>query len=175
MNVGIWLLNWTIAICGTLFVLTSLWWFPLYMNSSSSAELYEGAPYHAATFRVISVQYSPPTTGIDGGSTPAIASAVGIVEGQRETMDLLPYVYPQDRAELMQRFPPGMVVPVYLFPTLRGVNRIQPQRGSPPEKYQRQAAWASNRALPVVGGIGMLTALLGLWRFFISRRRTVAN
>ena len=171
MNAGIWLLNWMIAICGTFFVLTSVGWFVFYMNSSSSAELYEGAPYHAATFRVISVQYSPPTVGIDGASTPAIATAVGIVEGQREGMDLLPYVYPQDRAELMQRFPEGMVIPVYLFPTLRGVNRIQPLRGSPAEKYQRQATWASNRALPVVGGMGMLTALLGLGRFFLSRNR----
>jgi len=175
VSMGVRLLNWTIGICGTLFVLAFLWWFPLYMNSSSRAELYQGAPYHATTFRVISVQYSPPTAGIDGGSTPEIATAVGIVEGQREAMDLLPYVYPQDRAELMQRYPPGTVIPVYLFPDIRGLNRIQPLRGSPAEKYQRQADWATNRALPVVGAIGLLTALLGLGRFLLSRNRAVAN
>jgi energy-coupling factor transporter transmembrane protein EcfT len=175
MPAGIWLLNLMLTICGTVLVLTFVGWFVFYMNSSSSAELYEGAPYHAATFRVISVQYSPPTAGIDGGSTPAIATAAGIVEGQKEGMDLLPYVYPHDRAELMQRFPEGMVIPVYLFPTLRGVNRIQPLRGPPAETYRRQATWALNRALPVVGAIGMLTALLGLGRFFLWRSRTVAN
>src|SRR5579871_1079931 len=156
MTRGIWLLNLMLTISGTVFVLTSLGWFVFYMNSSSSAELYEGAPYHATTFRVISVQYSPPTVGIDGHSTPAIATAVGIVEGQREGMDLLPYVYPQDREELMQRFPEGTEIPVYLFPTLRGLNRIQSLRGSPAEKYQRQATWASHRALPVVGALGMV-------------------
>ncbi len=75
----------------------------------------------------------------------------------------------------MQRYPPGTVIPVYLFPDLRGVNRIQPLRGSPAEKYQRQADWATNRALPVVGAIGLLTALLGLGRFLLSRNRAVAN
>lgn len=172
---GILLIDWMIGICGTLLVLTSVGWFALYMNSSSRTELYEGAPYHATTFRVMSVQYTPVTVGIDGASSGPFASAVGIVEGQRETMDLLPYVYPRDRLELMQRFPEGTVISVYMFPTLRGVNRIQRVGLPPAEKYQLQATWASNRALPVVAGIGMLTALLVLGRFLVSRNPTVAN
>jgi|SRR5579872_497624 len=173
---GILLIDWMIGICGTLFVLSFVGWFALHMNSSSRAKLYEGAPYHATTFRVISVQYTPATVGINGAaSTGPFAYAFGIVEGQKETMDLLPYIYPRNRLELMQRFPEGTVISVYLFPTLRGVNRIQRVGPPPAEMYQQQATWASNRALPVVGGIGMLTALLVLGRFLVSRNPTVAN
>jgi len=170
LTAGILLLNWMLAICATLFVLTSLGWFVFYMNSSSRADLYQGAPYHATTFRVISVQYSPPTVGADGmASTGPIATAVGIVEGQREAMDLLPYVFPRDRDELMERVPQGTVIPVYLFPTLSGVNRIQLMRGPPALKYQRQADWATNRALPVVAFIGLVTVLLSLARYSLWR------
>ena len=172
---GILLIDSMLGICGTLLVLASVGWFSLSMNSSSRAELYKGAPFRATTFRVISVQYSPPTLGIDGATTAPIASAVGIVEGQRETMDLLPYIYPRGRDELIAHFPEGTVIPIYLFPTLRGANRIQRAGPAPAEKYQQQAIWASNHILAIVGGIGMLTALLLLCRFLVSRNRTIAN
>lgn len=172
MTIGIWLLDVMITVSGTLFFLAAVGALGFYLDSSSRAELYRGVPYHATTFRVISVQYSPPVVVADGPSTGPIASAVGIVEGQRESMDLLPYIFPRDRSDLMERFPEGTVIPVYLFPTLSGVNRIQRIGVSPSQKFQRQSAWASNRALPLVGGMGMLLALLILWRFFLSRNRT---
>jgi hypothetical protein len=172
---GTLLLDWMIGICGTLFVFSFVGWFALHMNSSSRAKLYEGAPYHATTFRVMSVQYTPATVAPDGAATGPIASAVGIVEGQRETMDVFPYIYPRSRDELMAHFPKDTIIPVYLFPTLRGVNRIQRVGVPPAEKYQEQTTWTTNRALPVVGGIGMLTALLVLGRFLVSRNPTAAN
>ncbi len=140
------------------------------MNSSARAELYTGAPYHATTFRVISVQYTPLSAGAgDMAPTGPIATAVGIVEGQKETMDLLPYVFPSDREELMQRVPPGTVIPVYLFPTLDGVNRIQLIRGPAAQRYQRQSTWATTRALPVVALLGLLTLILSLTRYSLWR------
>src|SRR5579864_9487813 len=174
-TVGIRLLDVMISICGVLFFFASVWSLASYLDSSSHAELYAGAPYHSTTFRVISVQYTPPTAGTDlAASTGPSAYAVGIVEGQKETMDLLPYVYPQDRIELTQRFPEGTVIPVYLFPTLEGANRIQRVGIPPAEKFQRRATWVSNLARRLVGGIGMLMALLLLGRVFLSRNRTVA-
>ena len=175
VGIGIRVLDLAIAICGTLLLFASMFVFASYMNSSSRAELYDGAPYHAATFRVISVQYTPKIVGSDiVDSTGPTASAVGIVEGQREAMDLLPYIVPRDQYDLMERFPKGTVIPVYLFPTLRGQNRIQ-RIGTPAaERYQQQVTWTTNRALPVAAGMGMLTALLGLGRFFLSRNRMAA-
>lgn len=176
---GILLLNVMIGICGTVFVFASMFVFSRYMNSSSRAEVYKGTPYHATTFRVTSVQYyRSESVGIDGGiSTYISLSAIGIVEGQRESMDLWPYLHknPRNQQELMEWVPEGIVIPVYLFPTLRGQNRIQLIGAIPTaEAYQQQASWASNRALPALGGIGILTALLSLARFSLSRRR-VAN
>ena len=175
MTAGIWLLDLMIAICGSLFVLGSLFGFVFYTNSSSREQLYQGATYHATTFRVTRVQYYQ---HVSPGPHYTDASAIGIVEGQKESMDLLPYLnrIPRNQYQLMGWVPEGTLIPVYLFPTLEGKSRIQPIHAVPTEEWYRgRATWASNRALPVVGGIGILTVLLGFGRFFFSRNRTVAN
>jgi hypothetical protein len=125
MAAGTRLLDLAITVSGTLFVFGSVFVFASYMCSSSPAELYKGAPYHAATFRVISVQFSH-SAATDIPSYTA-ASAVGIVEGQKESMDLLPYLQspPGSWEELIDEVREGTVIPVYLFPTLRGENHIQ--------------------------------------------------
>lgn len=175
MTPGLRLLELTIEVCGALFVLGSLFGFAFYMKMSSRAELYEGAPYHATGFRVTSVEYyrvHVPGDGENGGHYETYATAIGIVEGQKESMDLLPYLnaIPRDRYQLMDWVPEGTVIPVDLFPTLRGQNRIQPIREEPTEEwYRRRATWASKRALPVTGLIGMVAVLLGLVRFSLWR------
>jgi hypothetical protein len=177
---GIWLLDLMITICGSLFVLGSLFGFVFYKNTSSQAQLYEGAPYHATTLKVTNVQYTRVwmMDGEHGGHSETYASAIGIVEGHKESMDLLLYLnaIPQNQYELMEWVPEGKVIPVDLFPTLRGQNRIQPIREVPAEEWYRgRAMWASNRAFPVIGAIGALAALLGLARFFLCANRRVAN
>jgi hypothetical protein len=68
------------------------------------------------------------------------------------------------------------MIPVCLFPTLGGQSRIQVIHAVPAEEWYRgRATWASNRALPVVGAIGILAALLSLARFFLFANRRVAN
>jgi len=174
MTAGIWLLDLTVGICGTLFVLGSLFGLVFYVNSSSRAQLYEGAPYHVATFRVTSVQY----LWVAGGGSHTEASAVGIVEGQQETMNLMPHLnrIPRNQSDLMKMVPRGTLIRVYLFPTLQGRSRIQSIREVPPEEWYRGSAkWAASRALPMVGVIGILGALLGLARYSLSRNRKVAN
>ena len=175
MTAGIRLLDLMITVCGVLFVLGCLFVFVFYMNSSSRAELYQGAPYHAATFRVTSVQYSRVVTMRNRlNSSYTTAYAIGMAEGREESMNLMTYLTrsPSDQYDLMNMVPEGTVISVYLFPTLKGANRIQPIVGVPPaERYQGRATWASNRALPTVGVIGILTALLILARFSLSRKR----
>jgi len=119
MTMGIRLLDLTITVCGTLFVLGSLFVFVFYMNESSRAQLYEGAPYQATTFRVTSVQYSkvwmPNAT--HGGHFETYAYAMGVVEGKKEAMDLLPFVQaiPRDQYELMEWVPEGTSFPSICF------------------------------------------------------------
>jgi hypothetical protein len=161
-------------------VLGALFGFVFYKNTSSRAQLYEGAPYHSTTFRVTSVQFARITSlsGTKGTHTETRASASGLVEGHKESMDLLPYLnrIPRDEHELRERVPEGTVIPVYLFPTLMWQDRIQLIHGVPTEEwYSGLAAWVSNRVFPVVGAIGILTALLSLARFYLSRNHTVAN
>ena len=183
MTVGIWLLDLMIAIFGTLFVLGCLFGLPLYLNSSSRAELYAGQPYHATTFRVISVEYHQMS------SDPGFqiwAYGLGMVEGKKEFMDLIPYLstlptfhnrLPMNQPELMNMVPEGTVIPVYLFPNLKGANRIQLILARPTaESYHRLAAWTSNRAFPMALLCGIVATLLGFARYGISRsaRRRLA-
>ena len=53
------------------------------------------------------------------GVSESIASATGIVEGQKESMDLLPYITPRDQQELRERFPAALVVLRVWFTALR--------------------------------------------------------
>jgi hypothetical protein len=180
VTAGVWLLDLMSGIFGTLFLLGCFFGFFFYTNSSSLSDLYAGQPYHATTFRVINVQYTQT-------QDPVLVSAyaVGMVEGQRETMDVMPYVVnlpgfhnglPINQLELMTLVPAGTVIPVYLFPNLQGVNRIQLILARPPaENYRRLAVWTSNRAFPVIGLFGVLAALLGLARFGISRLERFAH
>ena len=178
---GIRLLDLLIAVSGALLVFASIFAFTSYMNSSSRAELYRGAPYHPTTFRVTSVHYEHRITydAEGGASTQIIAFAMGVVEGQKESMDLLSYIVPRNQKQLEKVFPPGTVVPVYLFPTLEGENRIRRVSGVPTaERYQQQVTWVTNRVLPVVGVLAILTALLVFARLSISRnqrRELMAN
>ena len=175
VTLGIRLLDLIVAVCGTLFVLGSLFGFVFYMNTSSRAQLYQGAPYHSTTFRVTSVLFYQ---HVSPSPHYTEASAIGIVEGQKESMDLIPYLgrIPRNERQLMNWVPEGTVVPVYLFPTLKGKNRIQPIHGVPTEDWYRGlAAWSSNRVFPVVGAIGILTALLILARLYVSRNGCAVN
>jgi hypothetical protein len=181
MTVGVWLLDLMIAISGTLFVMGSVFGLPLYLNSSSSAELYAGQPYHATTFRVISVQYSQTSDPLQ-----QYAYGLGMVEGKREMMDLIPYIgtlptfhnkNPTNQLELKEMVPEGTSIPVYLFPNLEGVNRVQLILSRPTaESYARLATWTTNHAFPVVALCGLIAALLGFARYAISRsaRRRLA-
>jgi len=182
MTAGIRLLDLTIAVGGTLFVLGSLFGFVFYMNSSTRAQLYKGAPYHATTFRVTSVQYGKVVSiGNNSISSYTTAYAIRVAEGQKESMDLMSCLsrIPRDQYDLMSLVPEGTVIPVYVFPTLKGVNRVQTIQGVPTaEGYQRQAAWASNRAAPALGLLGMITAFLSLIRFSVwrsAKRRLTAG
>ncbi len=88
----------------------------------------------------------------------------GMAEGKKERMNLLPYLkrapsdrFPEDQAELDDSVPPGTVIPVSLFPNLKGQSRIQVIDVLPPgEASRRTETWVLRHApvaLAVLGGL----------------------
>ncbi len=149
------LLGVTIAILGLAFVCCLLFGFVTFLNAHIAFKRVQGQPYHATAFQVTHPYYQR-SAGMHGPDVAVYAS--GIVEGKKEWMDLLPYLkrYPPGQAELNDSVPPGTVIPVYLFPNLKGQSRIQViDVLLPGEASRRTEIWVLRRApvaLAVLGG-----------------------
>src|SRR5208283_2785844 len=101
----------------------------------------QGQSYHATTFQVTRPYYQK-SAGMHGPDVAVYAS--GMVEGKKEWMNLVPYLKPVPRgqAEVNDLVPPGTVIPVYLFPNLKGQSRIQLIDVLPPgEASRRTETW----------------------------------
>src|ERR1700683_3120437 len=118
------LLNLAIAILGLGFFACLLAGFVTFINAHNAFKRVQGQPYHATTFEVIRPYYQK-SSGMHGPDISVYAS--GMVEGNKEWMSLRPYLkrVPRDQAEVNDSAPPGTVIPVYLFPNLKGRSRIQ--------------------------------------------------
>jgi hypothetical protein len=114
------------------------------MNDWMHYRRYEGQTYRRSDFAVTRVYYQrQPKGGID-------VYASGTVEGNREWMNLLPYLHstPHDQEELESRVPAGTSIPVYLFPDLKGRTRVRVFEQTPPaEAYYKATKTALNDAL----------------------------
>lgn len=151
-----------IGMCGFLFLSVLLFGFVMFMNSWSAWQRYQGQSYHATTFQVVRVYYQR-TTGSHGGSTYIYAS--GMVEGKKEWMSLLPYLKtkPQSQDELESMVPAGTMIPIYLFPELKGQTRVELIGPLPPaEANRKQAMYVLNRGLTILGVLGVV--IFGLVR-----------
>lgn len=144
----------------------------MFMNDWSRYQIYEGQPHHRADFEVTRVYYQKhPKGGAD-------VYASGTVEGNREWIDLLPYLHtrPQGQAELEERVAVGTSIPVYLFPNLKGRLRVPVYNVVPPaEAYHRRAMAELNYGLlglALDGGI--LFVLIRLRRLCFEESESVA-
>jgi hypothetical protein len=156
------LLNLTIAILGLAFLCCLLFGFVAFINAYVAVKRVQGQPYHATTFQVTRSYYQK-SAGMHGPDISVYAR--GTVEGQEEWMDLFAYLKRaevnkrslSDQAELNALVPPGTVIPVYLFPNLKGRSRIQLIDVLPPgEASRRTETWVLRRApvaLAVLGGL----------------------
>jgi hypothetical protein len=156
------LLNLTIAILGLAFLCCLLFGFVAFINAHNDFKRVQGQPYHATTFQVTRSYYQK-SAGMHGPDISICAR--GMVEGQEEWMDLFAYLKRaevnkrslSDQAELNDLVPPGTVIPVYLFPNLKGRSRIQLIDVLPPgEASRRTETWVLRRApvaLAVLGGL----------------------
>ena len=135
------LLNLTIAILGLAFFACLLFSFVTFLNAHIASKRVQGQPYHATTFQVTRPYYQQ-SAGMHGPDIAVYAS--GMVEGKKEWMNLIPYLHrvPRGQAELNDSVPPGTVIPVYLFPNLKGQSRIQVIDVLPPGDIRRHAAQA---------------------------------
>ncbi len=154
------LLNLTIAVLGLGFLACLLFGFVTFINAHNAFKHVQGQPYHATSFQVIRPYYQK-SAGMHGPDVAVYAS--GIVEGEKEWMNLLPYLkrVPRDQAELNDSVPPGTAIPVYLFPNLKGQSRIQVIDVLPPgEASRRTETWVLRRAPVALTVLGTLILLL---------------
>jgi hypothetical protein len=150
----------TIAILGLAFVCCLLFGFVAFINAHISFKRVQGQPYHATTFQVTHSYYQK-SAGMHGPDVAVYAS--GMVEGKKEWMNLVPYrkPVPRDQAELDDSVPPGTVIPVYLFPNLKGQSRIQAIDILPPgEASIRTEMWVLRRVPVALAVLGALIFLL---------------
>jgi hypothetical protein len=158
--VSVLLLNLTIAILGLAFLCCLLFGFITFINAHNAFKRVQGQPYHATTFQVARPYYQK-SAGMHGPYVSVYAS--GMVEGKKEWMDLLPYLkrVPRDQVELNDSVAPGTVIPVYLFPNLKGRSRIQVIDVLPPgEASRRTETWVLRRAPVALAVLGVLILLL---------------
>lgn len=150
-----------IALSSLVCVALVLFGFVIFMNAWTKWHQYEGQEYHRAEFQVKRAYYQKRTKG------GADISASGMVEGKPEWISLLPYLHnvPHNEAELQSRVPVGTVIPIYLFPNLKGRARVQVYDPVPP-------AEASHRmAISTIKNTLLALAVMGLALFVLSRLR----
>jgi len=171
------LLDLTIAILGLAFLVCLLFGFVSFINAHNAFKRVQGQPYHATTFQVTRPYYQK-SAGMHGPDVAVYAS--GMVEGKKEWMNLVPYLkpvprgrFPQDQAELNDSVPPGTVIPVYLFPNLKGQSRIQVIDVLPPgEASRRTETWVLRRVPVTLAVLGALILLLVRIRRFCASPAT---
>jgi hypothetical protein len=160
MLMSVVLLNLAIAILGLAFLSCLIFGFVAFINAHNAFKRVHGQPYHATTFEVIRPYYQK-SAGMHGPDISVYAS--GMVEGNKEWMSLGPYLkrVPRDQAEVNDSAPPGTVIPVYLFPNLKGRSRIQVIDVLPPgEASRRTETWVLQRAPVALAVLGALIFLL---------------
>jgi len=154
-----------IAALGVVFVACLLFGVAAFINAYNAVKLVEGQPYHATTFQVIRPYYQK-SAGFHGPDISIYAS--GKVEGQKEWISLRPYLqkpWPRDQDELNSLVPTGTVIPIYLFPGLKGRNRVQLIGDLPPGEASRRTE------MSVLGYVSLALACLGGAIFVLVRMR----
>jgi hypothetical protein len=159
------LLSLAIAVLGFAFLCGLLFGLVAFLNAHNAVERVQGQPYHATTFQVTRPYYQR-SAGMHGPDIAIYAS--GMVEGEKEWMNLVPYLrrdprdrLPQNQGEVNDVVPPGTVIPVYLFPNLKGQSRIEVIDVLPPgEASRRTEMWVLQRAPVALAVLGALIFLL---------------
>ena len=165
-------LNLTIGILGLAFVSCLLFGFVTFINAHIAFKRVQGQPCHATTFQVTRPYYQK-SAGMHGPDIAVYAS--GMVEGKKEWMNLLPYLKPAPRnqEELNDSVPAGTVIPVYLFPNLKGQSRIEVIDVLPPgEASRRTETWVLRHAPVALAVLGALILLLVRIRRFCAAPAT---
>lgn len=144
------------VLCAFTLVASALFGFVAFMNSWNRWHQYEGQPYHQSDFVVTQVYFQKHNKGVD-------AYASGTVEGQREWMNLIPYlrVAPRSQAQLDSMVGPGITIPIFYFPELKGRVRVQFDDGVPPAEQGHRGAMNALKYgfLGIVVSAGMILVL----------------
>lgn len=153
------ILSIAVGLCAIVCFSFLLFGFVASANSWSNWQRYKDQSYHRADFQVTRVYYQKRGKGTD-------IYASGKVDGQREWMNLQPYLQVPIRGQgdLEERVPAGTSISIYLFPGMKGRARVRVYQDVPTaEAYYRAAINALQWGL---GGLaisgGILFVLLRL-------------
>src|SRR5579859_836754 len=150
------------VICALGLISSLLFGFVIFMNSWNRWHQYEGQRYHQSEFQITQVYFHK-------GSKGAIdAYASGTVEGQKEWMNLIPYLHqiPRSQAQLDDLVGPGITIPIFFFPDLKGRARVQFDDGIHPAEVSHRDTMNALKygSLGAVLSVGMLLLLSRLRR-----------
>lgn len=129
---------------------------------------YEGQPFHPAEFVVEQDYYQP-------NSRAADLYARGTVDGNREWMDLVPYLqsqnlphWPHGRAELELAVPPGNIDSHLFFPQ---ASKVEVACGRTPTRQRPEAYYRTAMNAVKYGGWGMAGCTLIIFLLMMIRAR----
>lgn len=131
----------------------------MFLNEWTRWHQYEGQYYERNQFQVTQTYFQR-------GSKGSInISASGTVDGNREWMNLRPYVHstPRTYDELYALVPVGTTIPIYFCPHMKGRARVQVFSEIPPAEESHRAAMTTlNHALLALAAT--LALIFGLTR-----------
>ena len=131
----------------------------MFLNEWTRWHQYEGQYFERNQFQVTQTYFK---RGLKGAID---IYASGTVEGNREWMNLRPYVpsVPRSDDELYSLVPTGTTIPIYFFPHMKGRARVQVFSEIPPAEASHRAAMTTlNRALLALAAT--LALIFGLTR-----------
>jgi len=155
------IVNLVTVVCALALVAFPLFGFVIFMNSWNTWHEYEGQPHHESNFVVKRAYYQPHRKG------SASIYASGTVEGNQEWMSLRPYVesFPRNQDDLDSQVPTGSSIHIYLYPHLKGWDRIVVYEQGPPDEDARRTAMNALLYAP----LGLAAAALVM--FLLSQLR----
>jgi hypothetical protein len=161
-----------IALGSIMFVSILLFGTVMFLNAWSRYQTYQGQPYHRADFVVV-------RTYFQRGSKGAVdAYASGTVDGQKEWMNLRPYLHfvPRNEDEVDENLPPGTSIPIYLIPGLKGRMRVELYSATPPgEGYHQTAMEVLSKApLALLLTAGVLFVLIRSLKLCVRQDQSVS-
>jgi hypothetical protein len=161
--------NLGVLLSGGLLLASFIGSFVMFMNARESVQRESEGTHHASSFRVLQSDWEEAAPrGRGGGVNETRAFARGLVEGNEEWMDLIPYLtfIPKDQETVLRAVPAGTVIPVFYNQQLKGDYRVRLLGPVLPAEANRRSALM----VAQYGSLALLATGLLLFGFLRLRK-----